>query len=53
VQKSSIPLYCGIKIYGSYAVMPKIPDKNMMKCGMLDATFICLLDISKWERILL
>ena len=46
MQKCSIPLNCGIKICGSYAVIPQIPDKKMMEWGMLDATIICLLDIN-------
>jgi hypothetical protein len=51
VQKCSIPLYCGIKIYGSYAVMPKIPDKNMMEWGILGATIMCLLDIKAYKHM--
>lgn len=51
MQKCNIPVYCGIKIYGSYAVMPKITDKNMMEQGMLGDTIICLLDIKAYKHM--
>jgi len=51
VQKCSIPFYCCIKMYGGYAVMPKIPDKNMMEWGMLGSTVICLLDIKAYKHM--
>lgn len=51
MQKCSIPLYCGIKIYGSHAVMPKVPDKNTMELCVLGLTIICLLDVKAYKHM--